>query len=94
MERDSKKQNNKDEERTKKELDYISMIKEIDSNFKQIKAKREYLIYYLYKFYYNKIAHLLISDITSHIIFFERKITLDGTNILINNIFYLFYIQM
>ena len=41
---DSKKTSSKDEERNKKELEYLPKIKEIETEVKDLKAKREYFI--------------------------------------------------
>ena len=41
---DSKKLSSKDEERNKKDLENLPKIKEIDSEFKELKGKKEYFI--------------------------------------------------
>jgi len=44
MDKDSKKTSNKDEDRAKKELEFIPKIKEIETKFREIKIKKEYYI--------------------------------------------------
>lgn len=39
---DSKKTSSKDEDRAKKELEYLPKIKEIETKFREIKIKKEY----------------------------------------------------
>ncbi len=41
MDKDSKKTGNKDEERSKKELEYLPKLKEIETNFRDIRIRKE-----------------------------------------------------
>lgn len=41
MDRDAKKSSNKDEERTKKEMEYIPKLKEIETKFRDIRIRKE-----------------------------------------------------
>jgi len=41
MDREAKKTSNKDEERTKKEIDYVPKIKEIETKFRDIRIRKE-----------------------------------------------------
>lgn len=42
MDRESKKTSNKDEERTKKEMEFLPKFKEIESKFRDLRIRKEY----------------------------------------------------